>query len=107
MLLLERLCALVPRPRKHLVTYHGVLAPAAGLRSRVVPDAPSTETDTRGRAALQSRYRGRMLHGDRWVARYRCLYFLSPDPGEMARYSRNSGSTPVTLPAASNTRPVR
>ena len=35
--LIERLVALVPRPRKHLVTYHGVLAPAAGLRSRVVP----------------------------------------------------------------------
>lgn len=29
-----RLCALVPPPRKHLVTYHGVLAPASGLRSR-------------------------------------------------------------------------
>jgi hypothetical protein len=28
---------LVPKPRKHLMTYHGVLAPASGLRSRVVP----------------------------------------------------------------------
>jgi hypothetical protein len=37
--LMERLCALVPRPRRHLVTCHGVLAPAAGLRSRVVPRA--------------------------------------------------------------------
>ena len=35
--LVERLLALVPRPRRHLVTYHGVLGPAAGLRSRVVP----------------------------------------------------------------------
>ena len=35
--LIERLVALVPRPRKHLVTYHGVLAPASGLRARVVP----------------------------------------------------------------------
>ncbi len=35
--LMERLCALVPRPRNHLVTYHGVLAPASGLRSRVGP----------------------------------------------------------------------
>ena len=34
---MERLCALVPRPRRHLVTYHGVLAPAAGLRPQVVP----------------------------------------------------------------------
>jgi hypothetical protein len=35
--LIERLLALVPRPRKHLVTYHGVLAPGASLRHRVVP----------------------------------------------------------------------
>ena len=34
---LSALCALVPRPRRHLVTYHGVFAPAAGIRSRVVP----------------------------------------------------------------------
>jgi hypothetical protein len=34
---LERLAALVPRPRTHLVTYHGVLAPAATLRDRIVP----------------------------------------------------------------------
>ena len=32
--LIERLLAFVPRPRRHLVTYHGVLAPASGLRSR-------------------------------------------------------------------------
>ncbi len=36
---LERLAALVPRPRFHLVTYHGVLAPAASLRDRIVPEA--------------------------------------------------------------------
>ena len=38
--LLERLCALVPRPRRHLVTYHGVFAPAAGYRQWVVPQPP-------------------------------------------------------------------
>ena len=32
--LIERLLALVPRPRRHLVTYHGVLAPGASLRHR-------------------------------------------------------------------------
>ena len=36
-MLMERLCALVPRPRRHLVTYHGVFAPAAGIRPWVVP----------------------------------------------------------------------
>ena len=34
--LLERLAALVPRPRTNLVLYHGVLAPNAKWRSRVV-----------------------------------------------------------------------
>jgi hypothetical protein len=37
----EKLAALVPPPRAHLVTYHGVLAPAAAWRSAVVP-GPST-----------------------------------------------------------------
>ncbi len=46
-MLIERLLALgrarpqrvawVPRPRKHLVTYHGVLAPGASMRPRIVP----------------------------------------------------------------------
>ncbi|MDO8349366.1 MAG: transposase [Planctomycetota bacterium] len=35
--LMERLCALVPRPWRHLVTYHGAFAPAAGIRPFVVP----------------------------------------------------------------------
>ena len=34
---LERLAALVPRPRAHLPTHHGVLAPAAPWRDRIVP----------------------------------------------------------------------
>jgi hypothetical protein len=35
--LIERLCALVPRPRTHRVRYHGLLAPASPLRRLVVP----------------------------------------------------------------------
>jgi hypothetical protein len=46
--LMERLCALVPKPRKHLVTYHGVLAPASGLRSRVVPRRVEEEGEAGG-----------------------------------------------------------
>jgi hypothetical protein len=53
--LLERLVALVPRPRRHLVTYHGVLAPAAGLRSRVVPRWDEEEV---GRAECRHRAGG-------------------------------------------------
>jgi hypothetical protein len=42
--LIERLAALVPRPRVHLTTYHGVFAPAASFRDRVVPE-PEPEHD--------------------------------------------------------------
>ena len=49
---LSRLAALVPPPRMHLVTYHGVLAPAAADRERIVPFAlPRTRC---GRARNES-----------------------------------------------------
>ena len=42
--LLEKLAALTPRPRINLVLYHGVLAPHAGWRARVVAyGAPPVE----------------------------------------------------------------
>jgi hypothetical protein len=37
--LIERLVAIVPRPRAHVVRYHGVFAPAFAARSQIVPDA--------------------------------------------------------------------
>ena len=37
---MQRLAALVPRPRLHLIRFHGVLAPNAGLRAAVVPGPP-------------------------------------------------------------------
>jgi len=37
--LIERLVALVPRPRAHLVRYSGVLAPAFAARAQIVPSA--------------------------------------------------------------------
>ena len=45
--LIEKLAALVPPPRTHLIRYHGVLAPAAADRARIVP-GPSdlTEAET-------------------------------------------------------------
>ncbi len=41
--LIERLLPLIPRPRKHTIRFHGILAPAAGHRSKVVP---ASETPT-------------------------------------------------------------
>jgi hypothetical protein len=34
---MQRLAALVPRPRLHLIRFHGVLAPHARLRAAIVP----------------------------------------------------------------------
>jgi hypothetical protein len=41
--LLEKLAALVPPPRRNMVRYHGVLAPAAADRAQIVP-GPSALT---------------------------------------------------------------
>jgi hypothetical protein len=46
--LLERLIALVPRPRHHLTRYHGVLAPAFAGRAQIVP-SPSDPRPPRDR----------------------------------------------------------
>jgi hypothetical protein len=40
---IERLAALVPPPRRHLLTYHGVLAAAARDRERIIPEPPREE----------------------------------------------------------------
>ena len=37
---MQRLAALVPRPRLHLIRFHRVLAPNAKLRAMVVPQEP-------------------------------------------------------------------
>ena len=41
---MQRLTALVPRPRLHLIRFHGVLAPNAKLRAMVVPHGPEQAT---------------------------------------------------------------
>jgi hypothetical protein len=40
---MQRLAALVPRPRLHLIRFHGVLAPNAKLRPLVVPQGPHVQ----------------------------------------------------------------
>ena len=47
---LERLAALVPRPRINLVLYYGVLAPRAAWREEVVPSTAAEDADAQGAA---------------------------------------------------------
>jgi len=55
--LIEKLVALIPRPRMHLVRYHGILAPNARLRSRIVPKVKTgmTITDAEKRVVTPQR----------------------------------------------------
>jgi len=42
---MQRLAALVPRPRLHLIRFHGVLAPHARLRAAIVPGAAENTSE--------------------------------------------------------------
>ena len=42
---MQRLAALVPRPRLHLMRFHGVLAPHARLRAALVPGPPQNTSE--------------------------------------------------------------
>jgi hypothetical protein len=48
---MQRLAALVPRPRLHLIRFHGVLAPNAKLRPLVVPQRPPAPQQANDAAA--------------------------------------------------------
>ena len=48
---MQRLAALVPGPRLHLIRYHGVLAPNAKLRAQVVPQGPPAQAPAATEAA--------------------------------------------------------
>ena len=45
---MQRLAALVPRPRLHLIRFHGALAPHAKLRAAIVPIPAQTTTGHAG-----------------------------------------------------------
>ena len=59
---LARLAALVPPPRAHLLTYHGLPAPAASMRAAIVPAAPRRRRACDAAAAEGSRPRARGRH---------------------------------------------
>jgi hypothetical protein len=56
---LARLSALVPPPRAHLLTNHGVLAPAASMRAAIVPAGPWRRRACEGTGSSRERACGR------------------------------------------------
>ena len=55
---MQRLAALVPRPRLHLIMFHGVLAPNAKLRALVVQRQTAAGTALRVASARRHRNQG-------------------------------------------------
>jgi hypothetical protein len=53
---LAKLAALVPPPRFNLVRYHGILAPAAGWRSAIVPFSVEDEDRVRHNGCREAKH---------------------------------------------------
>jgi Putative transposase len=51
---MQRLAGLVPRPRLHLIRFHGLLAPNAKLRAQVVPQEPVEGAEAAQPAACEA-----------------------------------------------------
>jgi hypothetical protein len=109
---LEKLAALVPRPRSHLVRFHGVLAPNAAWRRAVVPD-PAARAGAKRQSdspppkprpswipwaeLLRRVFAIDVLECDRCHGRRRVIAFIK-DPETVLAILTNLG-LPVTAPA--------
>ncbi len=80
---ISRLAALVPPPRTNLVRYHGVLAPAARLRRKLVRPAPPLLASARGHTRPKSRapLRRRLLWAELMLRTYGTDVLECPDCG--------------------------
>jgi hypothetical protein len=52
--LMEKLAAIVPKPRANLIRYHGVLAPNSKIRSSIVPKYNKLKTRTKSKGSIIS-----------------------------------------------------
>ncbi len=100
---MERLAALVPRPRLHLIRFHGVLAPNAKLRSKIVPAPAERAAETSSENAQASGASPRMG----WARLLKRVFDLDiehcpncggslkiiacPEPSSKGRHRRSAG----------------
>jgi len=73
--LMQRLVPLIPAPRTHLVRYHGVLAPGAGWRDRVVP-APTSDDRPASTPAAATTGGGRIPRRYAWANLLRRVFAI-------------------------------
>jgi hypothetical protein len=98
---MQRLAALVPRPRLHLIRFHGVLAPHAKLRAALVPDpvqktSERAEDHAHGKSARMSWARLLKRVYDIDIERCECggqlkIIAAIEDPGVIARILTHLG----------------
>jgi hypothetical protein len=76
---MERLAALVPRPRLHLIRFHGVLAPNAKLRRQIVPAPPQRAAETSSEGAHAQGAPARMS----WARLLKRVFDTRPRPAAL------------------------
>jgi len=113
--LIEKLSALVPPPRRNLVRYHGVLAPHAKDRDKIVPQVEKKENEnsSRDKESISTKYRltwAALLSRTFNLDLERCslcggkmkVITAVTDPDSVRRYLEGTGQTadlPLLLPA--------
>ena len=93
--LLERLAPLIPPPRAHQVRYHGILAPWASGRDRVVP---GRETNGLVRQPVKDEPSCLVSPPTTWID--------GPSEGPEARLGYGSRIVPLPSPSVLRTEPI-
>ena len=96
--------ALVPRPRLHLIRFHGVLAPNAKLRSLVVPQGPPKDEEPASEAAAAAKCEIEAVEAP--VQRISCARLLKRVFDIDMQHCPNCGAGELKIIAAILERPV-
>jgi hypothetical protein len=100
---MHRLAALVPRPRLHLIRFHGVLAPNAKLRARVVPqgsEVAQLATEAAAAAGCEAQTVQARPHRIGWARRLKRVFDID------LQHCPNCGAGELKIIAAILERPV-
>ena len=84
---IQRLAALVPRPRLHLIRFHGVLAPNARLRPEIIPTVPVNAHPTSADCPIRAVWRAGSRRS--WSPRLAVL----PRSSSMPRANRGNATS--------------
>ena len=94
--LLERLAPLIPPPRAHQVRYHGILAPCASGRDRIVPGRDAKELVLQPAKDEPS-----------CLATQPTSWIKGPNKGLEARLGRSAGIVPLPSPSVLRSGPIK